>query len=196
MRKNVLNFSLLLITVFLVLSLVGCGSDDTNTTNTGVPENTEEEIQNVQPEEGYSLFVSTDEKLSFVYNNDWTSQDGSSQQAVQIFISPDTVSQFCYAIETLPTVFTTTQYADIAKGQLKAGYTEIDFVKDETIKIGPHDGYQLQYDLLIGEQPVRLRQSFVVKDKVAYLFLYTTTPDRFDNYVDVADKMLDSVRIK
>ena len=197
MSKKISKLVLLLITVFLIISLAGCGTTDNNNTNTQSSTNTANEP--VNPEEGYSLFTSSDNKISFVYDNDWTSIDGSAQGLKQVFMAPDNSTNLSYLTETLPTAYTVKEYADASKAQLQSYLGIASFSKDEAIKVGPRDGYEVEYDFSISDQDTistKIKQVFMVVDNLAYVFTYTATSDNFNTHLNVANKMIDSIRIK
>lgn len=186
MKKTILRLIFLLITITLLVSLAGCGTTDENTSG-----GNEAVLESVTPEEGYSLFISTDGNLSFVYSNDWTSQEGSDGVA-QVFMAPDGMTRFNYITETLTIEYTLSQYANAGKTQLKNAYSDITFDKDAELKIGSYDAYELEYDL----QGTAIRQVFIVKDKVAYIFSFSAASGTTEEYTSVINKMLESIRIK
>ena len=196
MKKYFTKFIYLVFAIVLVVSLTGCGNTENNSTSSdnATTKNNEEVVSPVVPEEGYSLF--DEDGVSFVYNDKWTVQDGASLSVAAFFVAEDGISNFNYVSEKLPLNYSIEQYLNLSKAQLEDAFGTLNYTTDSARKFGPHDGHEVVYVATIEGTTLTFKQSFIIKDKVAYVFTYTAMNSGFDTYLPVVDTMLDSIRIK
>ena len=74
------------------------------------------------------------------------------------------------------------------------GYTLIS--ADGTLKMGGEKSVRYTYTVKSGENEYKIMQSICIKGAMAYVFTYTSTPDKFDSHIEDVNKMLDAFFIR
>ncbi len=65
-----------------------------------------------------------------------------------------------------------------------------------TLKMGGEKSVRYTYTVKSGESEYKIMQSVCIKGAMAYVFTYTSTPDKFDSHIDDVNKMLDAFSIR
>ena len=86
------------------------------------------------------------------------------------------------------------QSEDKCKSLYGDGYTLVS--KDDTLLMGDQKSLRYTYTVKSGENEYKIMQSICVKGAMAYVFTYTSTPDKFDSHLEDINKMLDAFLIR
>lgn len=83
-------------------------------------------------------------------------------------------------------------YWDYYRDTFAATFTEWELISDEASLLDEHAAHRYVYTGAVGGSQVhKFMQTVCVKDGVVYLFTYTASPDRYDEYLQDAESMLE-----
>ena len=169
--KKLKLLSLFLVAVIVIFALTGCdmGTQKEN-------EDNEEYTEQVESIEGYSIFEGNG--YSVQYKNDWTTDETPlGSLTARVFLSPEGTSTINIIKEDLPIKYTIEQYKAASLTNLKNTYATAEF-KEEKIKVSNLDAYRIEYEAEVNGINVKISQTLIVKDKVAFIITYSGTEDQ------------------
>lgn len=88
------------------------------------------------------------------------------------------------------------KYTEISLGQIKTMITNSDIIENKRIKIDGKDCQKIIYSGNQGTYKLMFEQYYWVENEKAYVLTFTTEIDKFDNYKDTGEKILNTFKIK
>lgn len=142
-------------------------------------------------------YINQDHNIKINYPLDWEKQEGTFGTTV-MFISPleDDSDQFrenlniiVQDISSQP--MTLSEYAEISIGEIKQFITEAEILSSTEKR----DSYEIVYTGKQGEFSLKWMQTIIIQNNKVYVISYTAEPDKYDNFMELIQKMIDSFEV-
>jgi len=160
-------------------------------------ENSLLEIQQVKS--GLQTYQSKVGWFSVQYPSKWTFQENAYGSIVMFFAPTsewDKIKENLSVIkEDTKKIITSEQYYQSSKELLVKSLTDFSEISNQNIKIDWIDAKKIIYKRTLWDTKLQVEQVLLIKDKAAYIFTYTATPETFDDYIKNIDQIINSFSI-
>lgn len=139
------------------------------------------------------------------YPENWESSDQKSQSNMLFLLLAEEASQnkdgFREKINLSSEIlagqnFKAKGYAELSVDNIKAQIPSSNIEVNEATKIDGHNAWHVVWSADFGNgKMLKFKQVFLVKHKTAYILTFSTTVDDYNNYIKVADKVLNSFKM-
>ncbi|HWZ23591.1 MAG TPA: PsbP-related protein [Cytophagaceae bacterium] len=85
------------------------------------------------------------------------------------------------------------KYTQISEEQIKANGN---LIESKRISKNRIDSQQLTYEALFKTNQLKFRQYYFLKDEKAYILTFTATTETYDKYIEIAEKIMNTFKVK
>ena len=134
------------------------------------------------------------------YPVDWTCQEGVSGILVLLLAPPDGAADNFRENVNLIVQDLSGQNIDldsftrISNEQLKAYITDFRPLTSERIKFNNNDAQKIVYTGKQGQYDLKFMQIWMIKNNKAYILTFTAVSDKYDQYINIINQMINSFR--
>lgn len=107
--------------------------------------------------------------------------------------------QFLISLNKLQKNVTFNEYVDNALNQFKREYREFRLISNNSTIIDNHEARKVSYSYIAGSVPLSVKlimnHNIISDDDRVYVLSFGTPPDKYYNYINLIQQMIDSFRI-
>gem|GEM_PF-3836138 len=131
----------------------------------------------------------------------WTIVQDFSKDVQVMFQDADSTNEdkffenICLATEKAALIFSLRSYFKLSKRNLKRGVLDPVFLSEGENEVAGYDSKWLIMTHRIAGEVVKIKWYYFLKNGVAYRFLLSTQPEKFDEYEKLTDEIMSTLRI-
>jgi len=174
--------------MIIITVMTACGKSKQGSTQNDVPEGwkiLERSDFSIQYPNDFELDLSGQMGMSFMILSPQTSPSDMFRENVNLIIQDLRGHNISFD-----------DYVEISKNQIETFVTDGSLVESKRTKT---DDFELHTIIYTGKQgmfDLKWLQYYIFKNQTVYLLTFTAEAEQFDNYIDVARKIMDSFQIK
>ncbi len=88
------------------------------------------------------------------------------------------------------------QYTDLTKKQVISSFGALAIVSLKNTTISGYPAKEFVYNMNYQGRNLKLKQYWLIKENIAYLFSYTTEPTKYEKYENIVTKIIKSFSLK
>ncbi len=168
--------------VLLVIGLSGCTQQDT---------------QQEDPLNGLG-YVNNQHEFGMNPPEGWTTDTSGTMGMIVIFYAPindDIRENINVLVDTLPSGFNLSSYADSAKSQASNYLTNCTLISSNTRTVSEMNAYEYVYTYTQGTYALEGKQVIVEKNSKLIILTYTANTDDYNTYSQSLEQCLNSLKI-
>jgi eukaryotic-like serine/threonine-protein kinase len=209
MKKTKLYIGILILLVVAVIVISGCTKEIAKPKETVSPPITEtKETTPTQPSEPpasettkFQTYDSSAYGIRIKYPSDWTKNEqvmgtvaaflSSQESASDIF--QENLNVIVQDLSTQP--MTLEEYTELSVGQVEQFITDANILDSSATTLDGNSAHKVVYTGKQGQYNLKWMQIWTVKDNTAYVLSYTAEVNKYSDFLDTAQEMINSFEI-
>ena len=209
MKKTKFYIGILILLVVAVIVISGCTKETTKPKETVSPPTPEtKETAPTQPSETpatettkFLTYDSSAYGIRIEYPSDWTKNE-QVMGTVATFLSPqesasdifkENVNVIVQDLSTQP--MTLEEYTELSVGQVEQFITDANILDSSVTTLDGTSAHKVVYTGKQGQYSLKWMQVWTIKDNTAYVLSYTAEANKYNDFLDTAQEMVDSFEI-
>lgn len=190
--------SLIVVLVVIVLLLIGIFSFSEHV----VPKSTAQHIKSTATgtSQKFLTYDNSADGIRIKYPSDWT-KNSQIEGAIVVFLSPkksasDTSATLGVSTEDLSKQpMTLEEYTTLSLKNLNQFVTDAKILDSSATTLDGNSAHKVVYTAKQGQYTLKFMQVYTIKDNTAYVLSYIAEINKFNDFLDTAQEMIDSFKI-
>ena len=185
------RMTIFVVTALLVTIFSGCmGEDEEPTTTTPAP---------TTAPPGYLTYENTAEGVRIKYPQEWEKMEGYMDTVV-LFRSPpesgsDMFQENFNIVAGVTDPVDLDEFTDANIDEIENSFPGVTVLEKGTATVAGTSAQKVLFGLTQGEYNLRLMQLYMIKDSKAYVLTYTAEEDAYDDFLGIAQIMINTFEI-